>query len=704
MEKNKQATDKVKVPFGKAMQMIMPYAKSRIVEQIKSVSLIVIYLTLFQLIVLKIPVSSAITISLGIGLVVFGLTFFMEGLFLGLMPLGEICGLKLPQKTKLPVILAFSFILGIGATMAEPAIGVLKAAGASVKVWDAPLLFLILNKYSNYLIYAVGTGVGMAVLFGMLRFLYNWSLKPFIFILISVLIGLSIFAYFDPNLIHLTGLAWDCGGVTTGPVTVPLVLALGIGISRAVTAKSGSGAGGGFGVVTLASAFPIIMVLILGFVFSNSAPKPMDENQFFSEDKREQSALLFEDEEAMKAYAFNNASQPAIYSLFDNDKEKLVDYLNKVNTNKKLKTKIFDNDITFKKYIYANAPDEARISILGEDWQEWSVPDQQEPKTKKYGVWEPLKKNGIGALKAILPLAVLLILTTLFILREKLPKADEISLGLLFAVIGMTLFSMGIDFGLSKLGNQVGSNLPSSFKAISLYDQKVTIDNVGDQMIYKAKDYEGNDTSFIYLKNNNEFKQIEFNQEQYNSSKQKYTHIPKKGPIFGSEKSVLGFFVVLLFGFLMGYSATMAEPALNALGITVEELSVGTFKKIMLMQAVAIGVGIGIAVGLSKIIWNIPIIWLLAPPYILLLFLTFISSEEFVNIGWDSAGVTTGPITVPLVLAIGLGIGSEVETIEGFGILSLASVYPILAVLTVGLFVERKRKKVLQATEDQDNS
>jgi hypothetical protein len=72
--------------------------------------------------------------------------------------------------------------------------------------------------------------------------------------------------------------------------------------------------------------------------------------------------------------------------------------------------------------------------------------------------------------------------------------------------------------------------------------------------------------------------------------------------------------------------------------------------------------------------------------------LTVISSEDFVNIGWDSAGVTTGPVTVPLVLAMGLGISGQVESIEGFGILALASVWPVLAVLVVGLGVTRRRK------------
>jgi hypothetical protein len=153
---------------------------------------------------------------------------------------------------------------------------------------------------------------------------------------------------------------------------------------------------------------------------------------------------------------------------------------------------------------------------------------------------------------------------------------------------------------------------------------------------------------------------------------------------------------VLLFAFVMGYGATLAEPALNALGLTVEELTVGTFRKSLLMQAVAVGVGIGMLFGVARIIWEIPLVWLLAPPYLLLLYLTHCASEEFVNIGWDSAGVTTGPITVPLVLAMGLGIGGQVGVVEGFGILAMASVYPILTVLAVSLWVTRRRRSALQ--------
>jgi hypothetical protein len=102
--------------------------------------------------------------------------------------------------------------------------------------------------------------------------------------------------------------------------------------------------------------------------------------------------------------------------------------------------------------------------------------------------------------------------------------------------------------------------------------------------------------------------------------------------------------------------------------------------------------------------FNIPLIWMCGPPYILLLVITKLSTEEFVNIGWDSAGVTTGPITVPLVLAMGLGIGAQVGVVEGFGILSMASVCPILSVLSVGMIVTAKRNAAVQASSDDDST
>ncbi len=94
--------------------------------------------------------------------------------------------------------------------------------------------------------------------------------------------------------------------------------------------------------------------------------------------------------------------------------------------------------------------------------------------------------------------------------------------------------------------------------------------------------------------------------------------------------------------------------------------------------------------------FDIGIMYLLLPLYILAIILTIISEEKYVNMGWDSAGVTTGPITVPLVLAMGLGFANATNSLDGFGLLALASIFPILSVLFVGLYVHYLQKRTIK--------
>jgi hypothetical protein len=155
----------------------------------------------------------------------------------------------------------------------------------------------------------------------------------------------------------------------------------------------------------------------------------------------------------------------------------------------------------------------------------------------------------------------------------------------------------------------------------------------------------------------------------------------------------LGLAMVLLFAFVIGYGATVAEPALNAMGITVENLTDGAFRKRLLIHAVALGVGLGAALGVAKILFGLPLAWLLVGAYAVALTLTWFSREELVNLAWDSAGVTTGPVTVPLLLALGVGLAEAVGAAEGFGILALCSVGPIISVQSFGLWVERRTNR-----------
>lgn len=102
------------------------------------------------------------------------------------------------------------------------------------------------------------------------------------------------------------------------------------------------------------------------------------------------------------------------------------------------------------------------------------------------------------------------------------------------------------------------------------------------------------------------------------------------------------------------------------------------------------------AAGIARIIFDWPLVWLLIFSYVPILILTLLCTEEFASIGWDAGSVTTGPVTVPLVVALGLGIGHRIPgVVEGFGILSLASAGPTLTVLAMGFLVRRSRRKAV---------
>ncbi len=629
MENTKQG--KLKIPLKQSLMMLVPFCKDKLKEQLSAVLPVVVYLIIFQSIILGMPVDEAGLISIGIGLVVLGLAFFLEGLFLGIMPLGEILGIKLPLKSGIFTIIAFSFILGLGATYAEPSIAILKANGSFVKPWEAPLLYVMLNQYAGHLVAFVGTGVGIAVVAGMLRFMKSLSLKPFILAVIPLLLIFTLWGAFDPNILYITGLAWDCGAVTTGPVTVPLVLALGIGICRTVGGEESDSMG--FGVVTLASAFPVLAVFILGAFLNTSLPAPMPQSDFFDPANHAKSLSIVGTEEKFSEVARHFSDTGLAAQEKVEAAEKLLDAAN---------------------------------------------------------------TNFVEAARAILPLTLFIIIVFMLVLREKLPKKDEIFLGIFISVLGLGLFGIGMEYGLSKIGTQVGSRLPASFSAIEINDHQEIIGNFNTDIVQKSITPDGKISEFFFKKEGeNKYSQIPFVEKNYDRSEKIYRYIPHIGPIFGENGGKGGYLIVILFAFIMGFGATLAEPALNALGMKVEELSVGTFKKTTLIYAVATGVGLGIAIGAAKIIWNIQIFWLLVPFYALLLLLTLFSDEQYVNIGWDSAGVTTGPVTVPLVLAMGLGLGERVPgVVEGFGILSMASACPILAVLLMGISASRKARKL----------
>jgi hypothetical protein len=611
------------------------YFREKAVEQIKSVWFIIAYLIFFQAIILDLPIVYSATIATGLLIVVMGLTFFMEGLRLGLMPFGETIGAILPRNSSLPMIMLFAFILGVGATFAEPAISILKKAGGGVSPEAAPLLYSILNDFSGQLVMCVGFGVGCAVTLGVLRFFYGWSMKILIIPIVTVLLCITLYCYFNPILNPVIGLAWDCGAVTTGPVTVPLVLALGIGVCRIINDKDNAGAG--FGIVTLASLFPILAVLSLSLFhyFKGDyygADNYLGEIQSTS-DLTTKAGLGLDSGVVMVESKYSTFSQEDYEHYLKNGTFPSDEY--------SYRTVYKGGEILLENGSIVHRDVEIHLERIDDRGKIESILEEQAKKPWDYSIdiLAEMRSSLMMAGQAILPLCAFLFLTLLIVLKEKLRRADEISVGVIFAVFGMALFGLGLTLGLTPLGTQLGSNIPVTFASITPWGLDGT-------------------ASAIF------------------------------------ENEILGKLVAILFAFFLGYGATLAEPALNALGETVEKTTVGVFRKSLLMQNVAIGVGMGIAAGVAQMAFpEITLTMLLIPPYLLLIVLTLISSEEFVNFAWDSAGVTTGPITVPLVLAMGLGIGDNIPgVIDGFGILALASVGPIITVLTVGLIVNKTSK------------
>ena len=189
----------VRIAFKRKLAMIGAWGRSRLGAQARAVAFVVVYLVLAQTVLLDQPVRDPLSVIVGIAATIAGLAFFLEGLFLGVMPLGERCGLRLPGRVGPLVIAVFALVLGVTATLAEPAIGILKLQGGSARPWSTPLLYLLLNRGSGWLVAAVAGGVGLAVALGVFRFLYRWPLKPFIFALIPLLVAVTFLFDADPN-------------------------------------------------------------------------------------------------------------------------------------------------------------------------------------------------------------------------------------------------------------------------------------------------------------------------------------------------------------------------------------------------------------------------------------------------------------------------------------------------------------------------
>ncbi|WP_249323866.1 DUF1538 domain-containing protein [Wansuia hejianensis] len=150
--------------------------------------------------------------------------------------------------------------------------------------------------------------------------------------------------------------------------------------------------------------------------------------------------------------------------------------------------------------------------------------------------------------------------------------------------------------------------------------------------------------------------------------------------------------VIILLGFIIGYFGTLVEPALKTLALEVEELSAGAIPHKVLIHGVAAGFGLGMGIGLLKIIANIPYIKIIVPLLLLVIVLAFFAPEPFGSIAMDSASATTGPVNIPLNMALAIGLASIIEGVDpllsGFGIIGLTSIGAMVSVLVLGILTK----------------
>ena len=162
---------------------------------------------------------------------------------------------------------------------------------------------------------------------------------------------------------------------------------------------------------------------------------------------------------------------------------------------------------------------------------------------------------------------------------------------------------------------------------------------------------------------------------------------------------------VYLFAAAIGFATTVAEPALLAVAIKANQVSGGTITVRGLRYAVAIGVAVGVALGGFRIVTGTPLHWYIISGYIVGIVQTTFSPKSIIPLAYDSGGVTTSTVTVPLVAALGLGLAETIPgrspILDGFGLIAFASLFPIMAVMAYAQLVEWKARRLKRHNEQE---
>ncbi|MFD1852057.1 DUF1538 domain-containing protein [Oceanobacillus bengalensis] len=185
------------------------------------------------------------------------------------------------------------------------------------------------------------------------------------------------------------------------------------------------------------------------------------------------------------------------------------------------------------------------------------------------------------------------------------------------------------------------------------------------------------------------------------------------GELMGEKLGTVNLSLLIIIGFILGFFAIFAEPAVSVLLHQVDEASGGYIPQKVLLYTLSIGVGIAIALSMVRIILGISLWYFILPGYIIALVMVKYTSKTFTSIAFDSGGVATGPMTATFILALFVGIASVTEgsdpLLDGFGMVALVALAPILSVLTLGILYSRKEKaqddkNQVRSEADRDNS
>lgn len=251
-----------------------------------------------------------------------------------------------------------------------------------------------------------------------------------------------------------------------------------------------------------------------------------------------------------------------------------------------------------------------------------------------------------GSAVDVLPIVVFLFAFQIFVIRVRLPNLRQIVVGFIFVIVGLGLFLEGLESTLFPLGRLMAQQLTDP------------------QFLTEAR-------------------------------------LSATGALVWRD-----YYWVYLFAAAIGFSTTLAEPALMAVSIKANSVSGGAVGIWGLRVAVAIGVGVGVSLGCYRIISGLPLQHFIAAGYLVVIVQTTVAPKMIVPLAYDSGAVTTSTVTVPLITALGLGLAEAVPgrspLLDGFGLVAFASLFPIISVLAYGQLSVLRQKVDRSVTEKAD--